>query len=328
MENLSEALIAYTGCHTEPLNNGGYRLHVIHNERQKTRNIRTDGHDLSPILSTTDENRVRTFYLHDNGSGMIQQLANVPVVFSVVAKLNDGIMGDYEHWTMDGVLHRNNGPAYTADYSSITTKVNSLMNMYFENGVRKRTGAPSLELYQDFIPGESKSGHPIMRFRKAIFECTYCPEEGDSTETLVWPFVHRLTLSHGQRLMAEKDGILETREFAAKTAAATWQLHAGLGSGIYPTRMEMNNFHEIWDGNDLKTRKVKSVRSWWIRINDEDKREMLPSTLSNSGLHSPKFDQSFRETIDRVGFTERPFFDDPVIELGVLTDLPKFLGED
>lgn len=90
----------------------------------------------------------------------------------------------------------------------------------------------------------------------------------------------------------------------------------------------MRGFHEFWDGDELTKRVIDSVRSTWFRINEEDRREISPETLRRGGITSAKFDKQFRQLIDRVGFVNKPFYDDPMIELGVLTDLPKFLGDD
>ncbi len=322
MEDLTEAIIAHTACQDVEFKDGAYFLRFLQHDRYSLRNIRTDGANLNPVMSQTPQNRTRTFYLHDNGSDLVDRLNAVPIVYCVKSKLNDGVMGDYEHWTLNGVLHREDGPAYTAEYCGPNDRVRTMMNMYYVDGVRIRSGAPSLELYQNFKRETSPSGKPVIKFHQAVFECTYCPEEGDPTEVLSWPFVSRMTLHKGRELI---DG--DKREIAAAFANAKWELYSGLNSGIYPLKMEMKGFHEFWNGDTLERRAIESVRSTWVRINEEDKREINPTTLRNGGIASAKFDNHFRQLIDRVGFVDRPFYDDPMIELGVLTDLPKFLGD-
>lgn len=319
MEDLTEEIITYTGCQNVEFKDGVYFLRFLQHDRNLLRNIRTDGTDMNPVLYTTPENRVRTFYLNDNGSDLVSKLAMVPLVFCVTSQLNDGINGEYEHWTLSGILHRDNGPAYLANYVNSQGTIATMMSMYFVFGVRKRSGGPSLELYQNY----KKEGDRVIRFNQAIFECTHCPEEGDSTETLSWPYVQRLTLSKGREQRVDGH-----RELAAKFANAKWSLPHGLGSGIYPIKMEMKGFHEFWNEGNLQARKIETVRSTWVRINEEDKVRKSPATLRNGGISHPKFDAQFRQLIDRVGFIDRPFYDDPMIELGVITDLPKFLGDD
>ncbi len=323
MEDLTEAIIAHTGCQDVEFSEGVYFLRFLQHDRYALRNIRTDGTNLNPVLSRTPENRTRTFYLHDNGSDLVERLNDVPLVFCVSSKLNEGVLGDYAHWTLGGVLHRDDGPAYVANYLNPERTIETMMRMYFINGVQHRDAAPSMELYHNYKTEFTPDGDPVIKFHQAVFECTYCPEEGDFTELLSWPYVKRLALNKGREF--SKDG---KREIAAAFANARWELPKGLNSGIYPYKMEMKGFHEFWDGDELTKRVIESVRSTWFRINEEDRREISPETLRRGGITSAKFDKQFRQLIDRVGFVDKPFYDDPMIELGVLTDLPKFLGDD
>lgn len=330
MEDFTEALKGYTGCRDVELIDGAYHVRFSQHERAGIINIRTNAPNFTGIMSTTPAGNTQTFYLHRDGSELSYELECLPIVFCIDSRLKEGVNGEYQHWTKAGILHRENGPAYEARYFTPTGSVESIMNMYFVAGIRQRIGAPSLELYKDFTDEVTTDKKIIRTFGQAIFECTHFPEpeiplDGPDDPRLLqsWPYVHRLSLKNGRMMLLNQDGKWYISEIAAKSAKARWELPEVIGSGVYPTRMEMDGYHELWDFEKFRTRKVKKVRSWWLKINEEDIRRMNPANARSLEFNDSKFDQSLREMMPRLGFVDRPFYDDAAIEMGILTDLNK-----
>jgi len=308
-----------------------YFITFEQNERMKLKNIRASGPDLNPTISFLSHERTSTFYLVDNGEHVFDDFMTVPIVFDVVAPLRqNSIAAVYQHWTFAGWLHREQDkPAYKALYNENETGSESEVLLYFELGVRHREGAPSMELYRQLQTEKRPDGSVIRTFGLGIQECSHVIDDDtgsplpDPSNLRSWPYVRRLTLRKGRQLFIPTKSGLALRELAAKTAEAKWAVSDAMTGGIYPTHMVMQNFHEFWKDGQLEARRVKDLRSKWIRIKEDDQRPLTDGDVRVGAFGNAAFDKEFMHVLTRVGLTNKPFYDDNTIEFAVLTGLFK-----
>jgi hypothetical protein len=266
---------------------------------------------------------------------VFNEFKNIPIVFSVRMISVDKEQQTDQYWTLNGVIHRENGPAYI----SYNTKNSIARKYWYQYGFMNRNDGPTMENYSNFSIQEVHfEGEKYTKESWGAFHAFWNRDIETGKQPLDCP--DSANFENGFRYR-KQDGTMhdpndDTPSFFSKDVSINWisdeiktkKIISSLNPKewekykdmILPKIFNITCLEEKYENNKMTKRMCESLNSTWIKYLDSQVRQrcfsrsLVPISWNN-------FIQ--KNMLSDINILSSPFYKDAESELISITELQR-----